>query len=291
MVPGKWDQIGLHRSAQFPPPSRRTDFPFTDTGTDTNLASPRPRQPPGPATWQTAINSAVLSIRRRTSGSEVKRVSPGDAREPESEERDAVSDQIAPHHPNISSSTAQTPPVDHLGRPLSDAALAVAREYWDCQRKLDSCPFDQEDAEASALPLDLVLQLSWHRRSYTQLLFGLNKLESGTRTYEPPYVQSLPFGLLLAPDQAPDATARPTSIPPNAPLPKPKTRPVLCPEQLEVVELAASGRNIFYTGSAGCGKSTVLHAIKARLREMGKEVRVMAPTGKVALAINGTTTW
>jgi ATP-dependent DNA helicase PIF1 len=58
-----------------------------------------------------------------------------------------------------------------------------------------------------------------------------------------------------------------------------------------VVELAASGRNIFYTGSAGCGKSTVLHAIKARLRNMGKNVEVLAPTGKAALAINGITTW
>ena len=69
------------------------------------------------------------------------------------------------------------------------------------------------------------------------------------------------------------------------------TEPALCPEQLEVVELAASGRNIFYTGSAGCGKSTVLHAITRRLRDEGKTVRVMAPTGKSALAINGTTTW
>lgn len=67
--------------------------------------------------------------------------------------------------------------------------------------------------------------------------------------------------------------------------------PRLSPEQAQVVELAASGRNIFYTGSAGCGKSTVLRAMVQRLIEMGKRVRVVAPTGRAALAINGTTTW
>lgn len=65
----------------------------------------------------------------------------------------------------------------------------------------------------------------------------------------------------------------------------------LSPEQAEVVELAAEGHNIFYTGSAGCGKSTVLRAMVQRLTLMGKRVRVMAPTGRAALAINGTTTW
>ncbi|CAN8103227.1 unnamed protein product [Discula destructiva] len=67
--------------------------------------------------------------------------------------------------------------------------------------------------------------------------------------------------------------------------------PPLSPEQARVVELAAQGRNIFYTGSAGCGKSTVLRAVVQRLRALGKRVEVMAPTGKAALAINGTTTW
>lgn len=178
---------------------------------------------------------------------------------------------------------------DHLGRPLSEAAIAVAREYWDCQRKLDSCPFDDKDARGSALPFDLLLELAWHRRVYTQLVLGLTKLEAGTRTYEPPYAESLPEVPFPDGGQAPDAAA--TSAGPNAPATTPRSEPVLCPEQLELVELAASGRNIFYTGSAGCGKSTVLHAIRTRLRNMGKTVRVMAPTGKVALAINGTTTW
>lgn len=67
--------------------------------------------------------------------------------------------------------------------------------------------------------------------------------------------------------------------------------PELSPEQKRVVELAAAGHNIFYTGSAGCGKSTVLRAIKSRLEEQGSEVDVLAPTGRVALANGGVTTW
>lgn len=71
----------------------------------------------------------------------------------------------------------------------------------------------------------------------------------------------------------------------------PLTEPVLCQEQADLVELIVSGRNVFYTGSAGCGKSTVLKAFNKRLSEMGKKVDVVAPTGRAALDINGSTTW
>lgn len=67
--------------------------------------------------------------------------------------------------------------------------------------------------------------------------------------------------------------------------------PPLCEEQQRIVDLATTGCNIFYTGSAGCGKTRVLKTIKAALKAQGKEVRVMAPTGKAALAVEGTTTW
>lgn len=67
--------------------------------------------------------------------------------------------------------------------------------------------------------------------------------------------------------------------------------PQLCPEQARLVDLIVSGRNVFYTGSAGCGKSTVLKAFTKRLRAMGKTVRILAPTGRAALQVNGTTTW
>lgn len=67
--------------------------------------------------------------------------------------------------------------------------------------------------------------------------------------------------------------------------------PTLCPEQANLVELVANGKNVFYTGSAGCGKSTVLKAITKRLRGMRKNVRIVAPTGRAALQVNGSTTW
>ncbi|KAK0660795.1 putative DNA repair and recombination protein [Cercophora samala] len=70
-----------------------------------------------------------------------------------------------------------------------------------------------------------------------------------------------------------------------------ETGPTLLPEQQNVVDHAVAGHNIFFTGSAGCGKSTVLHEVRRRLEAMDKQVCVMAPTGIVALAIGGTTTW
>lgn len=72
------------------------------------------------------------------------------------------------------------------------------------------------------------------------------------------------------------------------------TEPPLCPEQAALVHLILSGRNVFYTGSAGCGKSTVLKAFVKRLKEhpaRPKRVDIIAPTGRAALDINGSTFW
>lgn len=71
----------------------------------------------------------------------------------------------------------------------------------------------------------------------------------------------------------------------------PPDEPDLCPEQAELVSLIEQGHNVFYTGSAGCGKSTVLKAFVKRLRESGKKVRIVAPTGRAALNVGGSTTW
>lgn len=73
--------------------------------------------------------------------------------------------------------------------------------------------------------------------------------------------------------------------------PAPRDQPVLCQEQQEVVDCIMAGHNVFYTGSAGCGKSTVLKTFVPLLREQGKTVKIVAPTGKAALDINGSTTW
>jgi len=71
----------------------------------------------------------------------------------------------------------------------------------------------------------------------------------------------------------------------------PILEPILCQEQADLVELILSRRNVFYTGSAGCGKSTVLKAFVKRFEERGLKVNIVAPTGRAALDINGSTTW
>ena len=69
----------------------------------------------------------------------------------------------------------------------------------------------------------------------------------------------------------------------------PRTEPQLCDEQLELVDLIMKGRNVFYTGSAGCGKSAVLRYFVARLKARGSTVYIIAPTGKAALEVGGET--
>ena len=69
----------------------------------------------------------------------------------------------------------------------------------------------------------------------------------------------------------------------------PRTEPRLCAEQLALVDLIMSGENVFYTGSAGSGKSSVLKHIVPLLRKEGKKLDILAPTGRAALEINGRT--
>ena len=69
--------------------------------------------------------------------------------------------------------------------------------------------------------------------------------------------------------------------------------PELSGEQLRVADLVAWGNNVFYTGGAGTGKSTVLRAIVKELREQDRGVQVVTPTGISALNVGGSTyfTW
>jgi ATP-dependent DNA helicase PIF1 len=60
-------------------------------------------------------------------------------------------------------------------------------------------------------------------------------------------------------------------------------------EQQQLVDLIGKGNNVFYTGSAGTGKSTVLRAFVADFERQGKVVVKVAPTGVAALNIGGQT--
>jgi len=64
---------------------------------------------------------------------------------------------------------------------------------------------------------------------------------------------------------------------------------VLNEEQQALVDLVLSGQNVFYTGSAGTGKSATLHHFVAALRAQGKRVAVVSPSGIAALNVNGET--
>jgi hypothetical protein len=66
---------------------------------------------------------------------------------------------------------------------------------------------------------------------------------------------------------------------------------ILKPEQQMVVDLILEGHNVFYTGSAGCGKSTILKAFVKQLQLRGKNVKIVAPTNLAALNVGGITTW
>ncbi|KAI6908350.1 hypothetical protein KC318_g4784 [Hortaea werneckii] len=65
--------------------------------------------------------------------------------------------------------------------------------------------------------------------------------------------------------------------------------PPLHSEQAEVVNTIADGFNVFYTGSAGTGKSTVLKAFVRKLKDQGRKIDIVAPSGIAALNVGGMT--
>jgi ATP-dependent DNA helicase PIF1 len=71
--------------------------------------------------------------------------------------------------------------------------------------------------------------------------------------------------------------------------PKVSAGPDLCKEQVDLVELVLSGANVFYTGGAGTGKSTVLRAMVREFQKRRRSVQVVTPTGISALNVGGST--
>ncbi|RMZ33406.1 hypothetical protein D0859_02452 [Hortaea werneckii] len=80
-------------------------------------------------------------------------------------------------------------------------------------------------------------------------------------------------------------------VPPSFPVVRGELmpEPPLHPEQAEVVNTVADGFNVFYTGSAGTGKSTVLKAFVRKLKDQGRKVDIIAPSGIAALNVGGMT--
>ncbi|KAK3953411.1 P-loop containing nucleoside triphosphate hydrolase protein [Pseudoneurospora amorphoporcata] len=195
-------------------------------------------------------------------------------------------------------------PLDHNGRPLSEEAIVVAREYWRLQELLHSSP--------SPPTSGLLHEIHFLRSAYNHVVlnqYGASEAPAA-RTYEPPYIEPRrdndelqPTDLPYLDHHWPTYTSSPSPRPvepiqkfDRSPERQPsfsseEDHPSLTPEQEAIVELAASGDNIFYTGSAGSGKSRVLHAIRKRLRGLRLVVHVVAPTGKAASNVSGMTTW
>ena len=63
----------------------------------------------------------------------------------------------------------------------------------------------------------------------------------------------------------------------------------LSPEQLQVLHQVQAGGNVFFTGSAGTGKSVLLREIVKWYRAQGKQLDVTASTGIASVNIGGST--
>ena len=63
------------------------------------------------------------------------------------------------------------------------------------------------------------------------------------------------------------------------PLISTEPEPPLHPEQEAVVQAIMQGYNVFYTGSAGVGKSTVLKNFVKGLERQNKKIDIVAPSG------------
>jgi hypothetical protein len=91
------------------------------------------------------------------------------------------------------------------------------------------------------------------------------------------------------PSHSPNTPSTTTVTSKPVPVGQSEQEPDLHPEQATVVDAILSGKNVFYTGSAGTGKSTVLKAFCTKLKARNKHVDIIAPSGIAALNVGGTT--
>ena len=87
------------------------------------------------------------------------------------------------------------------------------------------------------------------------------------------------------PEQADPVQAGP-SVPPVVP---PAEAIRLSPEQQQVLNKVKAGSNVFFTGSAGTGKSVLLREIIKWCKETGRSTAVTASTGIASVNIGGST--
>ncbi|KAF9023412.1 hypothetical protein BDZ89DRAFT_166822 [Hymenopellis radicata] len=91
------------------------------------------------------------------------------------------------------------------------------------------------------------------------------------------------------PPSAPKRTPPTGGAKTEPPSTKDSTEIILSPEQQDVLRRVSSGQNVFFTGSAGTGKSILLNEIIKTLRNSGKTTAVTASTGIASVNLKGTT--
>lgn len=85
----------------------------------------------------------------------------------------------------------------------------------------------------------------------------------------------------------PPPAALPQVIPPQLPIAEPEIQ--LSEEQEAVLAMVRAGKNVFFTGPAGTGKSVLLREIIKVLRSCRSGIAVTASTGIAGLNIGGST--
>ena len=170
--------------------------------------------PPDPALWPSQMEPP---LKKRRSNGEIRRESPGDTKQQGSSNQARIivisdnedadgSDPVVPAPAQLDQPahsmpamamvppSQQVPLLDPFGRPLSDAAIAIAHAYWYTQREIDTLLLDGTEDN---LPFQHLLQSAHYRREYTRIVLGLPQFEPKTKTYEPVYVEPPPQGIGL----------------------------------------------------------------------------------------------
>ncbi|KAF5553625.1 atp-dependent dna helicase pif1 [Fusarium phyllophilum] len=119
-----------------------------------------------------------------------------------------------------------------------------------------------------------------------------NAVQSETLPPSPKRTQRESSFLSVSSGDGHDYDAQHDPLAPPSARPVINTEPTLSAEQRQLVDAIVYGqRNVFFTGSAGCGKSTVLRTAIRELRDQHRRVTICAPTGRAAVQIGGMTTY
>ncbi|CAG1992585.1 unnamed protein product [Fusarium graminearum] len=175
---------------------------------------------------------------------------------------------------------------------LENLALPSSKMLWEA-RTLDEWQMEKNIFDAGSVAMTLAMK-QIGRQATLDGVFRPRSPKSKEFELPPSLPPTPPAPASPSPPASPARQERAASFisitsDENEPDVQEYTGPPLCEEQQDLVDIIMSGKNVFFTGSAGCGKSTVLKAAIAQLEAAGKTVAVTAPTGRAALNVDGIT--